>query len=153
MGPWYAVRKSVQLNAREFDYLGPLLGLVRDEPAEIGGRAGKHCSAQVGEPRLHPGVGESGVDLLVELLDDLGWRAPGRAEAVPPGGLVAWHEIPHGWDIRQFRRSRRAGHCEGAQLARPDVLDRRCQRAEYHLHLSADEIGQRGRVAAIRHME
>src|SRR5882672_5088491 len=36
--------RSVRLSTREFDYLCPLLGLVGDELAEVGGRAGKHSA-------------------------------------------------------------------------------------------------------------
>ena len=54
------------------DHLRPLLGLLGDELAEVGGRAWKHRCAHVGEPRLDLRVGESRVDLLVEFVDDLG---------------------------------------------------------------------------------
>ena len=47
------------------------------------GEPGKHRAAQVGEPRLDLGIGEGRVDLLVELVDDLGGRVPGRADAEP----------------------------------------------------------------------
>ena len=36
---------------------------------------------KVGKPRLHLGIGEGGIDLLVELVDDLGRRVLGRADA------------------------------------------------------------------------
>ena len=45
--------------------------------AEVGGRARKHGAAQIGKPRLNLGIGEGGVDLVVELVDDLGRRALG----------------------------------------------------------------------------
>ena len=45
------------------------------------GEPGKHRAAEVGKPRLHLGIGEAGVDLLVELVDDLSRRVLGRAEA------------------------------------------------------------------------
>jgi len=35
----------------------------------------------VGKPRLEFGIGECGVDLLVEAVDDLSGRVPARAEA------------------------------------------------------------------------
>jgi Lhr-like helicase len=38
------------------------------------GEARNHCTAQVGEPCLKLGIGEGGVDLVVELVDDLGRR-------------------------------------------------------------------------------
>jgi hypothetical protein len=39
--------------------------------------------------------------LLVELLDHLNGRIPGRADAVPVTRLVTRHEIAHSRDIRQ----------------------------------------------------
>ena len=72
---------SVCLDVGRPDHLAPLLGFVGDELSEVGGRARKHRAAQIGEPRLHLGIGEAGIDLLVELLDDLGGRVLGRADA------------------------------------------------------------------------
>ena len=43
---------SVELDARELHHLAPLLGFVGDELAEVGGRAHKHHTAQVGEARF-----------------------------------------------------------------------------------------------------
>ena len=70
----------------------PFLGFVSDELAEFGGRAGKHFTAKVGKPRVHLGIGERSVDLPVQLLDDLGRRVLGRADAVPLARLVARQE-------------------------------------------------------------
>jgi hypothetical protein len=47
------------------DHLALLLGFVGDELAEVGGRADKWCSAQVGKSGLDLGIGESGIDFLV----------------------------------------------------------------------------------------
>ena len=80
-------------------------------------------AAQVGKPRLHLGIGEARVDLLVEPVDDLGGRVLGRADAIPAARLVARHEFAHGRDVRQRLRARRGGHRQCAQLAGPDVLD------------------------------
>ena len=82
-------------------------------------------AAQVGKPRLHLGIGEGRVDLLVELVDDLGGRVLGCADAVTKCRLVARHEFADGRDVRQRLRARRRGYCQRAQLAGPDVLDRR----------------------------
>jgi hypothetical protein len=60
------------------DDLGPLLGLGGDEIAEIRRRARQRRVAEVGELRLDPRIGERGVDLPVDPLDDLGWRAARR---------------------------------------------------------------------------
>ena len=66
--------------------------------------------------------------------------------------LVARHEFAHGRDVRQRLRARRGGHRQRAQLAGPDVLDRRGQAVEHDLHLPAEQIGQRRRRAAIGHV-
>jgi hypothetical protein len=49
-------------------HFAPLLGLVGDKLAEVGGRAWKHCATKVGKPRLDFGIGEARVDLRVELV-------------------------------------------------------------------------------------
>src|SRR3974390_1847632 len=70
---------SVRLDTGELDHLGPLFGVVGDKLAEVGGRTWKHPRAQLGKPRLELGVGQSSVDLPVELVDDLGRRVLGYA--------------------------------------------------------------------------
>ena len=56
---WNASRNcgSLCLDAREPDYLGPLLGFLGDQFPKISGRPGNHCRAQIGEPRLDLGIG------------------------------------------------------------------------------------------------
>src|SRR3954470_1414746 len=67
---------SVRLDVRRPDHLAPLLGFIGNELAEIGGRERKYGAANLGTPRIHLGIGEQGVDLLVELGRDLGGRVP-----------------------------------------------------------------------------
>src|SRR5262249_53554953 len=61
---------SFWLDAGELDHLGPFLGLIGDELAEIGRRTGEHGATKLGKPRLDLGIGECGVGLPVELVDD-----------------------------------------------------------------------------------
>ena len=77
----YSVRELLRLDVRRSDHLSPFLGFRGDEAAKVGGRARNHCTAQIGEPCLKLGIGEGGVDLVVELVDDLGRRAGGSANA------------------------------------------------------------------------
>src|SRR5215510_13188586 len=63
---------SIRLDAREPNHLGPLVGLIGDVLAEVGGRAWKGRDSQAGKPCLDAGVGEPGVDRLVEDTDKLG---------------------------------------------------------------------------------
>ena len=92
---------SARLSTREFDYAGPFLSFFGNEFAEGGRGPSEHRSAQIGEPRLHLGVGETGVYLLVELADYLVGRISGRPHAVPVACLIAGHEFGNGWEIRQ----------------------------------------------------
>src|ERR1039457_4058819 len=111
---------SVRLGARELDHLSPLLGFVGDELTEVSGRTREHRAAEVDQPRLDFGVGDSRIDFLVELLDDLGRCVLGCAYAKPRGSLVARHEIAHGREIRQHICARRRGYCQWAQSAGSD---------------------------------
>ena len=74
-------RASLGFDVRCSDHLGPLLGLLGDELAEVAGRSWKHCAAQVGKSRLYLGIGEARIDFLVELVDDFRRRVLGRADA------------------------------------------------------------------------
>src|SRR4029077_10260019 len=92
---------SLRLDVGCSDHLCPLLGLFGDQFAKGGGRAWKHRSAQVDKPCLDSGIGEGGVDLRVELIDDFSRRVPGRTETKTVAPFVAWHELTHGRDIWQ----------------------------------------------------
>ena len=65
------------------DYLSPLLGFVGDELAEVDGRERKHVATQIRKPHLDLGLSKASVDLLVELLDDLGRCGVWCADAEP----------------------------------------------------------------------
>src|SRR5258707_1513074 len=112
---------SIRLYAGKLDHLGPLLDFVSNELSEVGGRACKRCGAQICEPRLHFWIGEGGIDLLVEGIDDVRGRAFGHANAIPRTRLIARHEISHGWNIGQRYRTFRGGHRQCAQPAGAQV--------------------------------
>src|SRR5215470_4319715 len=79
--PTFCAIGSLQFDAGELYHLAPLLGFLGDQRAELGRRHRHGNAAQVVEPRFHLGVGKAGVDLFVELVDDVGGRALGRADA------------------------------------------------------------------------
>ena len=73
---------SLRLDARELDHLAPFLGFVGDELAEVGGRAAQaRVPPRSASRAFILGSARAGVDLLVELVDDLGGRVLGRADA------------------------------------------------------------------------
>ena len=80
---------SLRLDVECPDDVAPFLRFVGDELAKVGGRQRECVAAQVGKPRLELGIGKASVDLLVELLDDLGRRGLRCADAVPGARLVA----------------------------------------------------------------
>src|SRR5215831_4977386 len=84
---------SLRLDAAEFDHLGPLFGFVGDQLAEVSGRARKRRAAELSETGLHLRIVESRIDLLVELVDDLGRRGFRCAEAEPETRFVARHKL------------------------------------------------------------
>jgi hypothetical protein len=70
---------SLRPDARKSDHLRPFLDFVRNELAEVGRRADKLQGSHVGEPRLDLGIGQSCVELPIELVDNLDGRVHGSA--------------------------------------------------------------------------
>jgi hypothetical protein len=66
----------------------------------VGGRAKKRRATQFGKPRLDLGISEDGVDLLVELVNDLSLRVLGRADALPAARFLARYKLSQGGDVR-----------------------------------------------------
>src|SRR5258708_15833005 len=114
--PW-----SVDFGAGELDHLGPLLCICADECAEVCGRACKHRVAEVGDTRLHPGIGEARIDLLVELVDDLGGWIPWGANPLPPGSPLAPPKDAYPPNVLQHFPARRSRPRPRAPFARPRV--------------------------------
>ena len=74
---------SLCLDVCRPDHLGPLFLVIYDELSEVGGRAGNHRATEIGEPRLHLGIGERRIDFLIELVDDFGRCGVWCADAEP----------------------------------------------------------------------
>src|SRR5215471_2517349 len=127
----------LRLDARELHHLGPFLNVLGDELAELSGRTCKRRVAKVCKPRFHRGIGENGIDLLVELLDDIGRCIHWCGDTQPRARIVARQKIAQRWDVRQRRRARRRCHRQRAQLAGSDKFDRRSKGIEYNLDPAA----------------
>src|SRR5215475_15610999 len=106
-----------------WNHLAPFLGFVGDQLPKVGGREREHSATEIGKPRLDLGFGKASVDLLVELVDDLGGGSLWCADAEPITRLVVEHELTHSRDVRQRVRARRRGYCERAQPASLDILN------------------------------
>src|SRR5262249_62050462 len=101
----------------------PLLVFTRMRLAESGGRAAKNRAAKVRKPRLHLGIGEAGVDLSVELVDNCGGRVLRRADAEANARLVAGDNVAYRWNVRELIGARRGRHRQRTQFAAPDVFN------------------------------
>src|SRR5262245_59634425 len=78
-----------RLDTGKLDHLAPLLSFGGNELSKVGGRTCEHRTSQVGEALLHVGIGESGIDPLVELLDNLRGRGFGYDDPIPTSRLIA----------------------------------------------------------------
>src|SRR5262249_19702507 len=136
------IRRLLRFDPRELDHLRPFLGFGGNEFTKLSRRAGKHCATQIGKARLHLGIVESRIDLLVELVDDFSRRVFWCADALPAARFIAEPKFAPGRDVGQDLLARRSGDRQRAQLAGPDELDRRGDRHKKYLHLSAEQIGK-----------
>src|SRR6266513_1275159 len=89
--PW-----SIYLDVRRADDLGPFLRGLGEELGVVGRRSGERRAAQIGEPLLHLGIAENRIDLVVELVDDLGRRVFRGAAAVDGGRLTGTYSATVG---------------------------------------------------------
>src|SRR5262245_6812057 len=145
----FTLRRSLGLDVGGPDDLGPFLGFLGEELAVFGRRERKRRVAEVGNPRPNPGIGEAGVDLAIEPVDDLDGRVARRAKALGPARLETRHEFRDGRHVRQRVDALGIAHAEGAQPSGPDVSDRRSDGVEGELHLTAQEVVQHRPRAAI----
>jgi hypothetical protein len=65
---WVSGSFLLRLNVGRSDHLAPFLGLLRDEPAVVGGRTHKYRGTEVGKPGFQLGIGEPRIDLFVVAL-------------------------------------------------------------------------------------
>src|ERR1700730_115200 len=82
------------------DNLGPLLGFVGDQPAEVCRRARQGRADKVGKPRFHCGIEEGCIDLLVELVNNFDRRVSWRANAKPGACFITREELADSREVR-----------------------------------------------------
>src|SRR5262249_9966595 len=68
------------LDAGELDHLRPLFGGAQDYLPELRRRASRHGTSQLLDPCFDFCIGETGIDLLVEPVDDVDRCVPGRSD-------------------------------------------------------------------------
>src|SRR5262249_23644173 len=96
------------------------------------GEATNGLDPQLRKSRLQLCVGETRVDLLVQLIDKLGARVAWTANTIPGARLISRYELAHAGDIRQRTRASRPGRRERTQPAPPPPLHRPDHRPAHH---------------------
>src|SRR5215472_6643174 len=127
------------IDACELHNLSPLCGFISDEFSELGGCSRHRREPDASETRLHFGISDNGVNLFVELFDDLCRCSIGRTDTMPPTCFVAWHRFRDWGNVRQCFYVRRSGHTKDAELARLDISNGRGDSCEDDLYLPAEE--------------
>src|SRR6478609_10883651 len=93
----------VRLDVRRPDHLAPLLSLLGDKFAEAGPRKNKDRHTGFSKPRHDIRIGESGIDLAMELVHDLKRCISGSDDATPPACLEASKGICDPRNVWKFR--------------------------------------------------
>src|SRR5262245_2153468 len=114
---------SLRLDLGVPDNLGPFLGFIADELAELDRRKNERGAAQLGEPRLYFRVGKSCIDLFIELEDDLRGGGPGRAKTQISADFIARQEFVQTRDVWQRLRAGCGGYRQRPEFTRPDVFN------------------------------
>jgi len=104
--------RSLRFDVGAPDDLAPLLSFFGDVLAEVGGRAPKDHSAQLGKTCLDLGVGK--------IVDDLGRRPLRCRDANPGARLKAWHRFPQCRNID--RASERVAVVTASGRNLPDLM-------------------------------
>src|SRR4029450_13341006 len=92
-----------------FDHATPFLGLLGEVLSEFGGRSNKGRGAQLRKSGLQLCLGEARIDLLVQLIDNLGARVSWSANTIPGARLITRQEIAHDGGVWQRPRASRPG--------------------------------------------
>ena len=114
--------RSLRLDVGGADHLAPLLGVVRNEFAELGGRGCIGLQAQINEPGLELRASKRLIHELIEDRDDLRGRRRRRADPLPTARLVAWHKFADRWNVRQYLDAFGCRHSQGLQLTCLDMI-------------------------------
>src|SRR5260221_9910787 len=135
---------SFHLGARGNHDLRPLRRLGGDDLAEVRGRADDRFASELGEARLHLGIGEGAVGLGIDLLDDLRGRAPGHPHAEPRGGLVSRNGFGDGRHARPGRLALGRSHRDRANPSALEMGGGGGQVVEDHMDLAGQGLDEGG---------
>src|SRR5262245_43308005 len=116
---------SLRLDACELDHLGPLLGFLGDQLSEVATLERKDRNARIGKPRNDLGISQTSIDFAMELLDDVGRRAPRSDEATPAARLEVRNCVVNCGNIWKLCQPCRSRHAQCAQLAGLDMFESR----------------------------
>ena len=129
--------RALKFDICRSDDLAPFLVFGRYESSELGRRACKDIFTPIDNGPLDSGIGQAGIDRVVERIDDRRWGIPWGDNAQPAERFITRYKIAHRRNIRQ----RRCAHCAGyrKQFPRFDVFHRLRDVGEVDLHLAAQQ--------------
>src|SRR5262245_27812324 len=117
------VWRLLRLDVGRADDLAPLVDVLGNEIAEVGGRTRKGYRSKFGKPVLDLGVGDHRIYFTMKLFEDSSLRVPGCDDAVPAIRLVAGHEVANSRDVRQGVLTLCTSYGQCAQTACLDISD------------------------------
>src|SRR5262249_58420624 len=115
---------ALKFDIRRSDDPAPFLVLSSEKLSELCGCSCKNVFTPNGNGLFDFGIGETGIDRLVERIDDWRWRILGGDNAHPAERFIAGYKLGNGRHIRQRWYAYCAGDRKRAQSARFDVLRR-----------------------------
>ena len=129
-----------------------MINAIRSHLAEFGIVAPRCHRRKVGQARLDLRIGKACVELSIELFDDCGRCAPGRANPEPGARLVARLGSRPRSGVREAPPIVPLSSGPARAACRPYMPDRVNRRGEHDLDLPTEQIGQCRRYGAIRYV-
>ena len=100
------------LDACELDHPRPLFGGIREDRPEFRRRAPQHCTAQLDDPGFDFAIGEAGIELFIQQIDDFGRGALGAPIPAKPNGSSFMARASFGTSLTTV--ARRSSPCADA---------------------------------------
>jgi len=150
----YGLSMSRWLNVADPDHLPHFSVSSAVNRPKSAGEPANACSAEVDKTTFDLEIGEPGIDVHIEPLDDLGRRVLGSADAEPATHIIPGQTVSQRRNVRQHIGTRPSGYGQCTYPTGSHGLNLRTQRtANPNLQLPAKEIGKCRCSAAARHMK
>ena len=110
-------RALIHLETGRLHHLAPLVGVIDNELGEVRRGDDEGVAPEVGHACLDRRISKCRVDLLIQTLNNFGWRSARSADAEPSLHVVTLEGLTNCRNIRQGTPAFRGCHPNGSQLA------------------------------------